>query len=195
MFDTSIQAVMDRVDQLRESTDDHMQIPRDEALVLWQIVRIGGCRSACEIGMSYGYSTLHIAAALKEVGGHLHAIDHARKKIEAATEHLTQAGLIDLVTVHPGDARQVLAAIEPDEPFDFVFIDAVKEQSIDYLQALDGKLAARCIVAADNTGNLAERMRPYVDYVRALPNAASCDVPVGQGFELTLLEGGRTVDR
>ncbi len=187
MFNDPIQSVMDRVDALRHEVNDHWQIPKDQALVLSQIVRIVRCRSGVEIGVSYGYSTLHLAAALREAHGHLHAVERADKKVNAATAHLTEAGLIDTVTIHPGDALQVLPTLQPAEPIDFVFIDATKEEAVEYLRLLMDKLAPRAIIIADNTGNLAERMAPYVHHVRGLPGAVSCDVPVGNGFELTVL--------
>lgn len=188
MFSPKAQAVMDHVDALRHKVDDHWQIPRDEAHVLAQIVRIGRCRSAVEIGVSYGFSTLHLTAALAEVGGHLHAVERDERKVRLASEHLTQAGLIGSVTIHHGDALDVLGKLAPAEPIDFVFIDASKDQSVRYLELLQGKLASRCILAADNTGNQSQRMKPYVDHVRALVHATSCDVPVGNGFELTILK-------
>ncbi len=62
MFPDPIQSVIDRVD-LRATVDDHWQIPREEALLLAQLVSIGRFVSICEIGTSYGFSTLHLAAA------------------------------------------------------------------------------------------------------------------------------------
>ncbi len=188
MFDRKIQAVMDRVDDLRHTTDDHMQIPKAQARLMAQLVRIGGFRSVCEVGVSYGYSTLHWSAVMAETGGHVHGVDVSEKKINAATEHLTQAGLIDRVTLHLGDAREVCKSLAPEEPFDFVFIDARKEESIEYLDVLMDKLAPRCVIAADNTGNLAERMKPYVRHVRSLAGVVSCDVPIAHGFELSILD-------
>ncbi len=69
MFSESVRVVIDRVDRLRDQVDDHWQIPRDEAMVLAQLVRVGRCVSICEIGTSYGFSTLHLAAAASEHGG------------------------------------------------------------------------------------------------------------------------------
>ena len=188
MFAPPIQAVMDRVDDLRNHVNDHWQIPRQQAWVMSQILRIGRCRSVCEIGVSYGYSTLHWAAVMKETGGHVYAVEIAEKKVNAATQHLTEAGLINFVTLHPGDARQICKSIAPKEPFDFIFIDATKEQSIDYFNALRDKLADRCIIAADNTGDLADQMKPYVDFIRAFAGDKTCAVPIAHGFELTILD-------
>jgi predicted O-methyltransferase YrrM len=39
------------------------RVPAEEARVLAQIVRAARCRSICEIGTSYGFSTLHLTAA------------------------------------------------------------------------------------------------------------------------------------
>ena len=188
MFTPQIQAVMDRVDQLRDQVDDHWQIPRDEALVLAQIVRIGRFKSLCEVGVSYGFSTLHLAAAAKPHGGHVHAIDISEKKIKAATANLTEAGLIDAVTLHLGDAREVLKTLTPTEPIDFAFIDADKPQSRDYLNALWDKLACRAVIATDNISTHPERLTDYLADLCARPGVTSCPVAVGNGFELTLVE-------
>jgi predicted O-methyltransferase YrrM len=165
-----------------------MQIPREQGQLLAQLVRLAGCRSVCEIGVSYGYSTLHWAAVMAETGGHVHAVDISQKKVKAATQHLTEAGLIDRVTIHLGDGLEVCKTLAPAELFDFVFIDAAKEQSIGYFNALAGKLAPRCVIAADNTGNLADKMKPYVQFIRAQHGVLSCDVPIAHGFELTILQ-------
>lgn len=188
MFDSQVQQVIDRVDQLRHEVDDHWQIPASEALALAQIVRLGRFQSLCEIGVSYGFSTLHLTAAAREIAGHIHAIDISEKKINAATQHLREAGLEAQVTLHLGDAREKLKELTPDVPFDFVFVDAVKDQSIDYLKAIEPKLAARCVIAADNTATHPEQLAPVVQYLRQMPHAKGCDFPIGNGFELTILQ-------
>ena len=187
MFHPVIQAVMDRVDRLRTQVDDHWQVPREEALVLAQIVRVGRFRSLCEVGVSYGFSTLHLAAAAKEHGGHVHAIDLSEKKIEAATANLTDAGLFDAVTLYLGDAREVLKTLEPKEPIDFAFIDADKPQSHDYLDALWGKLADRAVLVTDNTGTHPEELADFIKDLRARRGVRSCGVQVGNGFELSIV--------
>src|SRR3954451_16676468 len=103
MFNQQINSVIAEVDALRRTVDDHYQIPRDEALVLAQLVRVGRCRSICEIGTSYGFSTLHLAAAASEHGGRVHSFDRDPKKVAAATENLREAGLDGAATVHLGD--------------------------------------------------------------------------------------------
>lgn len=186
MFDTKIQGVMDRVDALRHQVDDHWQIPRDEALLLAQIVRIGRFRSLCEIGTSYGYSTLHLAAAAAEHGGRVHSIDMNPKKTAAARRHLQEAALAGHVTLHTGDARQVLTTLAPDEPFDFAFIDAAKEQSVAYFESLRPLLADRAVLVTDNAVTHAEALRPFIQMLRSQSGMRTCTVSVGNGFELSM---------
>ena len=189
MFTESVLAVIERVDRLRNEVDDHWQIPRDEALVLAQLAGIGRCVSICEIGTSYGFSTLHLAAAARRNGGHVHTIDQNPKKVAAATRNLRDAGLLEVVTLHEGDALEVLASIRPSAPFDFVFIDATKEQSDTYLDAVWPKLATRCILVTDNTTTHADELSAFVGRLRSLPGFTSCGVTVGNGFELTVRLG------
>ncbi len=190
MFDPTVQTVIDRVDALREQVDDHWQIPRDEALILAQVVRLGRCISLCEVGHSYGFSTLHLAAAAKANGGHVNAFDLSRKKHEAARQHIEEAGLSDVVTFHLGDARELLRSLRPAKPYDFIFVDAVKEQSSEYLDAVLDHLAARVVITVDNTLTHGEKLSGFVARIRAMDGVTGCDVPVGNGFEFAIRHGG-----
>ena len=192
MFEPRVQRVIDRVDALRDEVDDHWQIPRDEAQVLVQLLRLGGCQSVCEIGTSYGFSTLHLAAAMREQGGHVHAFELDPRKVERTRAHLTEAALADVVTLHQGDARDTLTQVAPERPYDFVFIDAVKSQSRSYLDAVWPRLAARCALATDNTDSHPQQLAEFVAHLRAHPALRSCNVSVGNGFELSLRFDGRS---
>ena len=186
MFDPVVNAVIDQVDALRTQVNDHWQVPRDEAQFLAQLVRLGECRSLLEIGTSYGFSGLHLAAAAQRHGGRLHTVDINPNKTAAARTHLSAAGLLEHVTLHTGDARELVTTITPAEPFDFVFIDATKEQSFAYLAALWPKLAARAVLVTDNTTSHEAELRDFVEHLRGLPDTTSCHVAIGNGVELTI---------
>lgn len=186
MFPPKIQRVIDQVDRLRTTVDDHWQIPRDEAALLAQLVRLGRSVSILEIGASYGFSTLHLAAAALENGGHVHTLEQDPKKVAATTKHLDEAGLIGVTTIYPGDARATLKTMKPGAPFDFVFIDAQKSQSFEYLEALWPLLAPTATLVTDNTTTHADELAPFVAHLRSQPQVVSCQVPVGNGFELTI---------
>ncbi len=186
MFPPDVQSVIDRVDALRHEVTDHWQIPADEARVLAQLVRAARCRSVFEIGTSYGFSTLHLAAAGRDVGGHVHSVDPEAYKTEAASRHLREAGLAEHVTLHTADAQDVLPSVEPDAPFDLAFIDAKKSECFDYLARLWPKLAPHCLIATDNTDTHWEELRPFVEHLHGLDGCVGANVPVGNGFDLTV---------
>jgi predicted O-methyltransferase YrrM len=77
--------------------------------------------------------------------------------------------------------------LTPEHPFDFVFIDAVKAQSLEYLDAVMPKTAPRVAIVTDNTVSHRDELRSFVAHLRAMDDARSCEVHVGNGFELTLL--------
>ena len=191
MFPSPIQRIIDQVDALRDQVDDHWQIPADAARVLAQLVRMARAMSICEIGHSYGFSTLHLAAAASEHGGHVHSFDLSEKKHEAAARHLEQAGLGGSVTLHLGDARELVRAFVPEAPYDFVFVDATKDQSLDYLAAVRPRLAPRCWMVTDNIRTHADELAPFVEELCRISGGRTCPLPVGNGFELTLVEAER----
>lgn len=187
MFDAPVQTVIDLVDQLRDTTDDHWQIPADEARLLAQLVRMAQAKSICEVGHSYGFSTLHLAAAAKETGGKVHSFDMSEKKHLAASKHLEQAGLSDVVTLHLGEAPAILTQVRPASPYDFVFIDANKGQSIAYLEALKPLVAPRCWILTDNITTHADELADFTAVLRTWSVGKTCVIPVGNGLELTLV--------
>ena len=71
---------IDELDALRNSRDDHWQIPRVEGDLLYHIALSANAKLIVEIGTSYGFSGLHWAAALRHTDGKLHTIDVSEKK-------------------------------------------------------------------------------------------------------------------
>ena len=186
MFSERIKGVIDRVDRLRDQVDDHWQIPRDEAMVLAQLVRIGRCISICEIGTSYGFSTLHLAAAASGTAAASIRLTQTRRRSRPQARASRRLASQRSSPFMRADARTVLTGIKPQAPFDFVFIDATKAQSNEYLDAVWNKLAPGCVLVTDNTATHAEELAPFVARLRSLPEFTSCGVAVGNGFELTV---------
>jgi len=53
--------------------------------------------------------------------------------------------------------------------FDFVFIDALKNEYLAYLRAVEPKLKARAVIVADNVIKYADEMRDFLDAVQNDP--------------------------
>jgi len=187
MLDKQAAEVAQHLESQAKIVDDAWQIPAVEAVALHQIAVAAGCRSFLEIGVSYGYSTLHLAHAARINGGHVHAVEYSDKKFKAATENLAKADLIDQVTIHFGRAQEMIPQITPDEPFDFFFIDAKKAECFEYLEAAWPKLADRCVIITDNTITHADELAEFSQHMRDHPEIiSSASVELGNGFELSV---------
>ncbi len=102
--------------------------------MLHLLARIAGARNALEIGLLGGYSTIWIARALP-AGGKLVTLEANERHASVARANIARAGLSDRVDIRVGDALDTLPKIEAEGlgPFDFVFIDADKENNANYL--------------------------------------------------------------
>lgn len=104
-------------------------------------------RHCLEIGMAIGYTTVHLARAVG-ADGEVVTIDPSDEMIEAAEGYLTRAGLRNRVRIERGKALDVLPQMK--EPFDLIFIDAVKEEYSDYLKLCLPRLRRGGVVIVDN---------------------------------------------
>src|ERR1700733_5455363 len=106
--------------------DAHLAVSPETGRLLYVLARSIKARSIVEFGTSFGISTLHLAAALRDNGGgHLIGSECEPSKILRARENLAAGGLSDLVDVREGDALETLARDLPDS-IDLVLLDGAK---------------------------------------------------------------------
>jgi len=130
--------------------------------VLARFVKKRKPKNILEIGTLIGYSSILIAKNSPKTSKIL-SIEINPIFANIAREIVKKAGFNNIKIIL-GDAKRVIPKLK--EKFDFVFIDAVKEEYIDYLLAVEPKLNSKAIVVADNVGIFAREMRNYLDYVR-----------------------------
>jgi predicted O-methyltransferase YrrM len=91
-----------------------LAISRETGVLLYMLARSCGARTIVEFGTSFGISTLHLAAALRDNGGgHLITSEFEPSKVTRARDNLKAGGLIDLVEIREGDALQTLERRSP----------------------------------------------------------------------------------
>ena len=112
------------------------------------LVYATGARRVLELGTYSGYSAISMAAALPEEG-RIDTCEVDEQHAEIARRYIEEAGFSDRITVHLGPALETLARLEGE--FDFVFIDADKENYVHYYEAVLPRLTERGLIAADNT--------------------------------------------
>ena len=184
MMKLQIKQVVDRLEELGKTRLDAWQISRSQGETLRQIALSTKCRVIVEIGTSYGYSGLFLAAALQRTGGVLHTIDSDPVKIEASKAVFAEAGVTDSVIQHQGDAAAILASLKG--PFDLVFIDADKPSTQIYFDLVWPKLAAGGSVITDNVTTHVGELQGFVEHVRAMADTVSAEIDIGNGFEWTI---------
>ena len=161
--------------------DFHLAVSHETGTLLYMLARATGARSIIEFGTSFGVSTLHLAAALKDNGGgHLIGTEFEPSKVVHARENIAVAGLSNLVEIREGDALQSLAHNLPDT-IDFVLLDGAKALYLSVLSLVETRLRAAAFVVADNADHSPE----YLARVRS-PAGGYLSVPFAGDIELSM---------
>lgn len=103
--------------------------------------------NALEIGTFTGYSTICIAKGLKEKGK-LITIDKNEELFERVANYFKEAGISNKIIQITGDATQIIPSLKGN--FDFVFIDADKENYPLYFDLISDRITQGGIIIADN---------------------------------------------
>jgi predicted O-methyltransferase YrrM len=141
-----------------------------------------------EFGASLGFSTIHLAAAARDVSGGAGVISTEIEpdKATAARENLAEAGLQDLVDLREGDALETLRDVES---VDLLFLDGWNNLYLSVLDLLEPKLAPGALVIAD----LSEDDPEQVPYCERMHDPAggyvSVDVPLDAGVVVSVRVG------
>lgn len=150
---------------------------------LYQLVRAMRPGLVVEFGTSFGASTIHLAAALRDndmgrvVGSELHP-DKARR----ARDNLARAGLADVAEIRVGDALKQLAELPC--PIDVLLLDGWKELYLPVLRVLEPAFREGALVVSDNLPMLPAE---FLEHVREPGNGyLSQSLSLGDGIELSL---------
>ncbi|QEU92135.1 methyltransferase [Streptomyces kanamyceticus] len=176
-------APLDPQEQADAKAEVYMPISAQGGRLLYNLIRAARPATVVEFGTSFGISTLHLAAAVRDNGtGRVISTELSAAKAAAARRTFAETGLDDLITVLEGDARDTLAAVT--DAADFVLLDGWKDLCLPVLRLLEPRLAPGTLVVADDV-DLAD-LAPYLDYVRDSRNGyQSVTFPVEDGMEIS----------
>jgi predicted O-methyltransferase YrrM len=99
-----------------------------------------------EVGTAIGYSTLHIAEAMGR--GRIVTIERDPVRAGQAADFLARAGVADKVEIVEADAMETIGRLTG--PFDFIFLDASKDEYANYLRLAEPKASERALLVVDN---------------------------------------------
>ncbi|MGE7955857.1 O-methyltransferase [Pseudomonas sp. NPDC089530] len=161
-----------------------LPVSRETGELLYLLARSTRARHIVEFGTSFGISTLHLAAAIRDNGGgRLIGSEFEASKVTQARQHLVEGGLDDLVEIRQGDALQTLATDLP-ESIDLLLLDGAKALYLDILTLLESRLRPGALIVADNT----DYSPDYLARVRS-PGSGYLSVPFGGDVELSMWFG------
>jgi predicted O-methyltransferase YrrM len=193
VLDDRVRAVLDRLE--REDAEERAvglpQEVRARAVApttgrfLFSLVAPQADCEVLEIGGSRGYSSIWLAAGVRNLGGRVLSLEHDPLKIEAWRRNVAEAGLEEWAELVEGDARETLAGI--DDVFDVVFIDAEKEDYEQLFQLARPKLEPGALVVADNVLSHPDPLALYSAARQADPTLVSVTVPLDRGLELSAI--------
>lgn len=164
--------------------DLSLAVSRETGALLYMLARACGARTVVEFGTSFGVSTLHLAAALRDNGGgRLITTEFEPSKAARARNNLTEAGLIDLVEIREGDALQTLATDLP-ERIDLLLLDGAKALYPEILDRVEARLRPGALIVADN----ADHSPDYLARVRS-PGSGYMSTPFAEDVELSMRIG------
>ena len=130
---------------------------------LVEAVRRFNVKDVLEVGTLIGYSAILLALNLPQKG-RVVTVEINPESARLAEQNIRRAGLADKIELHIGDALTVIPTI--NDRFDMVFLDAAKDEYLEYLKLSENKLEKGGVVFAENVKMSAHEMRDYLDYVR-----------------------------
>jgi predicted O-methyltransferase YrrM len=164
--------------------DAPLPVSRETGVLLYMLARSCRARRIVEFGTSFGISTLHLAAALRDNGGgRLITSEFEPSKVVRARNNLTAGGVIDLVEIREGDALKTLSVDLP-ETVDLLLLDGAKALYPDILGLVEKRLRPGAFIVADN----ADYSPDYLALVRS-PAKGYMSTPFAEDVELSMRIG------
>ena len=165
------------------------------ARVLQQLALMINARTVFELGSAIGYSTIWWAQAVGDNGRVIYT-DGDAKNAERAKGYFARAGVSNRITLHTGDALEVLS--EHNQEFDIIFNDVDKEDYPRVLRLVAPRLRKGGLFITDNvlwSGRVAEknptdsRTKAIVEFNRKLQDSKefyTTILPIRDGLAVAL---------
>lgn len=192
--------------ELREETArlDYavMQISPEQGQFMALLIKLMGAKRAIEIGTFTGYSSICVASAMPD-DGRLICCDISPQWTSIAEKYWALAGLKEKIALYTQPAEKTLQMLLDDgaeKSFDFVFIDADKQNYIKYYEMALSLLRRGGIIAVDNTlwsGAVADpeniepgtrAIRRFNDMLKEDSRVSKSLLTIGDGLTLILKE-------
>ncbi len=163
--------------------------------LLSMISKIVNPKYILEIGTYTGYSAICLAEGM-QAEGELHTIDMNEELLDFQRSYFKRSGYGRQIIQHLGDAKDIVPKLNHD--FDLVFIDADKENYVNYFHLVIEKLKPGGVLISDNvlwSGKVLETpeaddeaTRALIEYNKLLNSDKRVEtvmLPIRDGLSLT----------
>lgn len=128
--------------------------------VLSMLSKLVNPKTVLEIGTYTGYSALCLAEGL-QTNGELHTIDVNEELVDFQRKYFDASNYGNQIHQHLGNALDIIPKL--DLTFDLIFIDADKENYVNYFNLIIDKLNSGGIILSDNvlwSGKVIQELDP-----------------------------------
>jgi predicted O-methyltransferase YrrM len=139
-----------------------------DARFLRIIIASANLKRGIEVGTATGFGAINMGMAFERNGGELFTIDIDPDMVVKARENLAKVGLDKTVKVVEGDALKMIPTLEGK--FDFLFLDALKQDYMKYFKLALPMLKAGAVIVADNVVISGKQMKDFLDFMENDPN-------------------------
>lgn len=189
------QAALENSEKIEVEHDDKMlAISKETGQFFNILLKATKAKKILEIGTSVGYSTLWFVDAVLENEGKIITIEQNQSKVSRARKNFKEAGVSEHIEIKEGGAMQILHELADSakldhSKFDFVFLDADKENNIEYFDLVLPIVRVGGIIATDNIlypEKFRPEMKKFVNHIKSKPNVQTLTLNLGNGEEISI---------
>ena len=185
---------LEKSEKIQVNHDERMLTISNETGEFFNILlKTMNAKKILEVGMSVGFSTLWFADAILANNGKIVTIEENQDKIVRAKKNFEEAGVSAQIEIQEGKALQILHRLATSESeqqqFDFVFLDADKENNIEYFDLVLPLVRVGGIIATDNIlypEEFRPEMKKFTEYIKSKPNVQTMTLDLGNGEEISI---------
>ncbi|MBB6452555.1 putative O-methyltransferase YrrM [Salirhabdus euzebyi] len=185
------------IESIRNNGMRNISVSPEIGKILTMLVKISGAKEILEIGALGGYSGICLARGFSD-DGHLTSLELKEEFAQLAYNNLKKAGFEDRVTYYTGEALESLKQLEKEQKkFDFIFIDADKENYPNYLEYAIQLSNPGALIVGDNVlqrgrvyntsidDERTESIRSFNEQIANNPQLESIILPIRDGISVS----------
>lgn len=170
-----------------ESQKEFWNIDPISGTLLEALIHAKKPQQILEVGTSNGYSAIRMGHVVKQYGGHITTIEFFGQRVELARKNIQDEWLSETIEVLQGDAIEIMSAFS-SLSFDFIFLDANKEEYVLYFKYAMQLVQPNGIIIADNTISHDKKLTEFFAAVKQEPRAHALELSIGAGLLLIRVE-------